>query len=1093
MWIMVCSRISSKNRLLAGMKACLSGAGALAPLAVTVSYVALFMVCLASITVGQVEGVFTRHSVEQGLSNKSVFSLLVDREGFLWVGTKYGLNKFDGYDFTVYRPSKDDPHTLSNLTVLDLCEDKAGGIWVGTGYGGLNRFDKQTGKFTRYMNDPDDPSSISHNEVTAVIEDREGRVWVGTYGGGLNRMDRDTGEFTHYRHDEEDPESLCSDDVISLCTDFDGYLWLGTRNGLSRLDPGSGIFLNLKRDQDDHGIGVYNLIPSIRSDQQGYIWCGTYGALLKVDTKKLTFEQHTTDPESGNSLAGFVVASVYVDEDGKVWAGTLGGGLFILDPETNRITRYQPDPFSINSIGDGMIRAICGDNSGAVWLGTANSGLNKYINMGFKHYYNTPENPKTLSSNAVFAFLEDHDGVLWIGTQGGGLNRFDRNSGGFTHYRFSPSDSGSLRSDTVYALVEDKGGKLWVGTRGGGLSLLDKQSGTFEHFIREEDNPNSLSGTIVSSLCIDRDGELWIGLFDGGLNRFNRDKGDFTRYVSNTGKPGSLAGTSVVKILEDRDGILWLGTEAGLSKFDKKKEVFSCYKIRSNEGRGSEPNQIIALCEGQDSLLWAGSLLGLECFDRKTNQFIEFAGKYDLPNNIIFGILSDDNNNLWLSTDNGLIEFSPSTGEFRAYDSSDGLQIEEFNVGGSYKIDKGDRKGKMFFGGTKGFISFFPDRLIRNKHEPPIVLTSVNRSGEALNTFELIEQRKTIVLQPFDSWLTIEFAALDYRNPRKNLYAYMLEGLDKDWIYAGNKRRAEYIHLPPGEYVFRVKGSNNDGVWNTDGLEVKVVVLPPFWDEWWFRIAVAAAVVGLALLAYYVRVRSIKSQRTRLAFEVEERTKDLESFTYSVSHHLRAPLWRIDGYMDLLKTKHHEHLDTEGRFYLSRLGWILSRMHQIIEDLLKLSMSTTGEVEREDVDLSLLASTVASRLADADPARKVDFQIQKDLGVKGDERLLTIALENLMHNAWKFTAKRRDAVISFGSMETWGKRIFFLRDNGVGFDSTESETIFKAFRSLHQEEEFEGSGVGLAVVERIIRRHGGRIWADGGPDKGATFYFTLGK
>lgn len=1036
----------------------------------------------------QEEGFFEKISVEDGLSNKFVFSILVDSEGYLWAGTQYGLNRYDGYDFKVYRPSES-PHSISSLTITALLEDQEGNFWIGTGFNGLNKLDKKTEQFTRYMHDPEDPTSLSHFAVRALTEDAQGQIWVGTHGGGLNKLTSEEGAFKHYRHDPADPNSLCSDFVTSLCTDSEGRLWAGTSNGLSRFDPDTGNFANFRHDLADDRSLASNFVTGIYSDDNGFLWLSVRGAVVRFDVRNSTFTSFAA-AEQGGTVGSVVFKSVCRDSSGTVWAGTYNHGIYVVDQALGKAVPIKHSTMPGRGIKDNAIWTICEGPSGSVWFGTRKTGLVKYRRTGFKYYYHDPDNPDSLSYDEVLSFLEDDDGILWVGTDGGGLNRYDRSSGKFRSYLSEPGNRKSLSSNNVTALEEGKGDTLWVGTFTQGLNRLDKRTGVFERFMPERGNQNSLGDVSVLCLFSDSEGVLWVGLRLGGLNRFNSAEGNFTRFVHNPQQPGSLKGRTVLSIIEDDDSNLWLLTEEGLNKFNKKDETFELFKLQEDSNLQS-PNTFFSGCLGSEGRLWLGTFQGIECFDRSKGRFVQFRGERELPKNVVLGILDDADGNLWLCTDYGLIVFDPDTGDSKVYDSSDGLQSEEFNVGAYYKKNK---KGKieMFIGGDSGFNSFFPDELYRNEHKPNIVFTSIRKYNEEIDLSPILHGEKPLVIGYDEKWISIEFAALDFCNPKRNRYAFMLEGVDEDWNYVGNQRRAEYTHLPPGNYVFKMRGSNNDGVWSDEVVELKVIVLPPFWEEWWFRLSVGGIIVGIAILLYLLRVHSIKVQRKRLTEEVEQRTKELKAFTFAASHNLRSPLWRADGLLRLLEAGLSEHLQGKMRENMLSLGKTLEKMHTTIDELMKLSRVSNVEIAREPVDLSLLARTCANGLQEIESDRQVRFEIRKNLMAHGDEQLLYIALENLFDNAWKFSSGNEETLIEFGARKAYGKTTFFVRDNGIGFEAERADELFEVFHRAHDDDQFPGIGVGLAIVRRIIRRHGGRIWAESEPGRGATFYFTLG-
>jgi ligand-binding sensor domain-containing protein/signal transduction histidine kinase len=1047
--------------------------------------VASALFSLPAITLSQTDYIFERITVEQGLSNDHILCLYSDSEGFLWIGTTYGLNKYDGNNFTIFKPSREDLDTISALEVTSICEDQEGNLWIGTAAGGVNRLDKRTTKFTHYKHQQDDPDSTGSNDVKAVVAGEEGVVWIGTDGGGIDKLNWITGEMEHFRSDRMNLGSLCSDYITSLCYDPQGFLWIGTTEGLCRYDVGGDTFATYKHDPADSMSLSNNLIQSLYLDDYGFLWIGTYGGLNRFDGRSRFFQRFFSELQEGGAITPIIFSSLHIDSAGVVYAGTLGSGLYILDPGKGTTLHLIQDPASSNSLVDNFINAVHVDGSGLLWIGTNSHGLNKFRRTGIVHYFHRPNEDNSLVDNSVFALHEDEDGTVWIGT-GGGLDRLDRSAGKFTHYRWDERNRRSLGSDIISAIAQTEKDKIWVGTVGGGLNRLDKSTGTFERFLPTPEDQNSLGCPTVVTLHADSDNVLWIGLSDSGLNRFNGDRGDFTRYPFGMGGEEGLSGSSVFAICDGNSGILWIGTDGGLNRFEKATERFVSFPITSEE-QAEQSRVVNSLFLDSSGLLWVGTLQGLKCFDPSLNRFITFAGEAEIPGNVFFGIQEDGAGKLWISTNNGLVSFDPDTGDFRVFLASDGVQADEFNSGALFR----SLKGEMFFGGVNGFNCFLPDAIRMNTREPNIVIVGAAMNMGQVDLMSSLNLGNPLFLDYNDKWLTFEFAALDFAQPAKNQYKYMLEGFDTDWVECGNNRVATYSTLTPGIYTFKVAGANSDGVWNEEGASVRIIVNPPYWDEWWFRALVVLGVVGLIVLLYVARVSSINAQRKRLTREVAERTHELESFTYSVSHHLKVPLWRADGYFNLLEMDHACNLDGEGRKYLAKLMKICGHMQQTIEDMLKLSRATSSEIVRQPVDMSRTAKIISAGLRDNELQRKVTFNILDGCVAEGDERLLYIVLENLLGNAWKFTGKTNHAKIDFGSFQRRAKEVFFVRDNGAGFAPEDADKLFTAFQRLHSEEDFPGVGVGLATVQRIVKRHGGEIWAEGQPGKGATFYFTL--
>ncbi len=800
---------------------------------------------------------FEHITVNQGLSQSNAVCMLQDSQGFIWIGTQDGLNKYDGYNFTVYKYDELDPHSLSYNFVLSIYEDKSGTIWIGTDGGGLNKFNRETEQFTRYQHESNNPNSLSNNRVWSIYEDHLGTLWIGTDGGGLDKFERETGQFTHYRHDPNDSKSLTNDIILSIYEDRLGNFWIGTGEGLNKFNRETEQFIHYTRDLNDPKSLSDNTILSIYEDQSGRLWIGTNGGgLNKFDRKTGQFTHYTHDPNDPKSLSEDSVSAIIEDHSGNLWLATsswygnpFATALNKFDPETEQFTHYTHNSANPDSLKDNLVYSLFIDNSEMLWIGTGFTGIYKLDtkDQKFRHYKNELANLNSLSDNHVSSLYEDHLGTLWIGTFDGGLNKFDHKTGQFTHYTHDPNNTNSLSSDFVWSVYEDHLDTLWIGTFKGGLNQFERETGQFAHYTYDSNNPNSLSDNNVISIYEDHLGTLWISTYNGGLNQFERKTGQFTHYINDPNNPHSLSDNKIFSIYEDQSGTLWIGTlTKGLNKFNRETGEFTRYTHEPNNPNSLSYDRVLSMYEYPAGTLWIGTYGGgLNKFDIATETFTHYTEKDGLPNNSVLGILGDDEGHLWLSTGKGLSKFNPETETFRNYDVGDGLQGNEF---GGIKAYFKRKTGEMFFGGLNGFNAFYPEQVKDNPHIPPIVITDFRIFDKSVKLDTAISETKEIKLSYKDNFFGFEFAALDYTNPQKNQYAYKLEGFDKDWIYSGTRRYATYTSLDGGTYTFRVKGSNNDGVWNEEGASLKIIITPPPWKTWWaytlYVVALVSAVCG---------------------------------------------------------------------------------------------------------------------------------------------------------------------------------------------------------------------------------------------------------
>jgi PAS domain S-box-containing protein len=825
---------------------------------------------------------FEHLTPEEGLLSFTVRGTVQDQQGFMWFATTNGLCRYDGYTFKAFHNDSYDPHSLSTENLGTLYEDHEGVLWVGTWDSGLNAFDQNTEQFTRYMHNPNDPHSLSHNRVNVIYEDKSGRLWIGT-DGGLNRFDRTTRQFIHYQHDPNDNHSLSYDAVETIAEDASGQLWLGTLGGgMNKFDPSSGQFARYQYDPHNPNSLNYDDVESIAIDADGSLWVGTTDGLDHFDPATGKFTHYRHDPDDPHSLSHNDISALYLDDSGEVWVGTTEGGLDLFDPKTKTFTRYPSDPDDPDSFWGEWVLSIYADRSGALWIATAGDGVNR-LDRGaakFELYQHHPNDPHSLSPGAIWSILQDHLGTLWVATIGGGLNQFDSATGRFRHYRHDPADPHSLSHNQVFAIAEDATGNLWVGTKEG-LNRFDRTSEQFTRYTHDPNDPASLSENWVNELYTDRSGRLWVGTFDG-LNKFDPVTDGFRHYQSDPANPNSLSDNRVLTFSEDSSGMLWLGTlGGGLNKFDPETETFRPYRHEPDNPNSLSSDQVEHIYMDQAGVLWLATSGGLDKFDPQTETFTHYSDKDGLGGKTVASVVEDEQGNLWLGTQgSGLSRFDPASETFKNYDQSDGLQSDHFMPRGAYR----DASGKLYFGGMNGLNALYPDQSTENPYLPPVVLTdfqifnqTVPVGGEDSPLQKVINETDEITLSYRQSVLSFEFAALNYRAPEKNQYAYILEGFDTDWNYVDNNRRfATYTNLDPGTYTFRVKASNNDGVWNEQGKAVKITITPPWWQTVWFRGLAGVLAVGLVVSGYRWRVRAIEERNRQLETQVAERTKELQ-------------------------------------------------------------------------------------------------------------------------------------------------------------------------------------------------------------------------
>jgi ligand-binding sensor domain-containing protein/nitrate/nitrite-specific signal transduction histidine kinase len=790
---------------------------------------------------------FKQISVDQGLSQSSVLTILQDSNGFMWFGTEDGLNKFDGYEFSVYKHNPEDLNSLSSNTILSLYEDQSGELWIGTSRG-LDRFDRNSDTWRHY----------SLDRVNSIARDKNGVLWVGSMAG-----------LYAFESEPEGLKRVNSEKTFALMEDTEGMLWAGTDDGLIGLDEGGNKVIQFQHNSQDETSIINNIVRVIYEDRQGSMWVGTEGGLDKLDLSNGTFTHFTHDASNNQSISNDRVLSIFQDHSGVLWIGTDGGGLDSLVSTTLDFNHYQSDADSPESLSSNIIQAIYQDQGGVLWIGTESGGINAVdlVQKNFDYYQYDASEETSLSNNFITSIFEENPQVVWIGTGGGGLNRLDRFLDNVNYYQHDPGDEESISDDYITSIYVDRDGMLWVGTADNGLNGFDRSIRIFTRYYNDPADDESLSHNSVSSLLEDRQGVLWVGTQGGGLDAFDRESGKFSHYYD-------LNSKFINTLYEDQDGSLWVGTSnTGLNHLDPMKNTFTHYGHDPYDPNSISSDNVLSIIQDNKGIFWIGTGGGgLNRFDLHTGNFKYFREKDGLANDVVYGILQAESGELWLSTNNGLSKFDPETEIFRNYDIRDGLQSNEFNQNAFFR----NRQGEMFFGGINGLNVFNPQHIHDNPIRPPIRLTTLRQAGGDIDLEQAVENITEVTFQWPNNFFEFEFAALSYSHPDKNQYAYKLEGLhNEDWNYIGTRRFGRYTNLPGGTYTLRLKGSNNDGVWNELETPITVTIVPPIWATWWFQgLAVLILVVGI-VAGIRFRVKNIQARTEELESQVADRTREL--------------------------------------------------------------------------------------------------------------------------------------------------------------------------------------------------------------------------
>ena len=1038
----------------------------------------------------------------------------------MWFGTGDGLNKYDGYQFTVYRYDPQNTNSLSNNLVFAIYEDSTGTLWIGTD-DGLNKFDRQQNKFISYKNDPQDPDSLSSNNVWSIYEDDNQRLWIGTDGGGLNQFDRLHHKFVHYQHDTNNKQhSLSHNSIWRIYQDKTGVLWIGTDGGgINKFDPRHMKFIHyLPNVQVPDSLD--NIITSIYEDSTGTLWVGSAGGLHQFDRQLEKFVHHYKhDSHNSDSLSENSVWAISEDSLGTLWIATDGGGLNQLERQTGKFVAIRHDPQNPNSLNNDVIFSLYLDNAGTMWIGTGGGGVNKLNHnlQKFKHYFHDPKNTNSLTNNNVSSIYADKSGTLWVGTEDG-LDKFEPGRQQVTHYRNDPQNPQSLSHNEVQSIYADSNGILWVGTYGEGLNKFNPEQNRFVSYKHNSDNPDSLIDDYVMVIYEDTHKTLWIGTREG-LDKFDRQhkKNDnFVHYVHDSQNDNSLSNNDISAIYEDKTGVLWIGTAGGLNKFDRQSDQFVRYQHNGQNRYSLSHNDISSIYEDKTGILWIGTFGGgLNKFEGGI--FRAYREKDGLANDTIYGILEDKQGYLWLSTNKGLSKFNTAPGtvlkkNFRNYDVMDGLQSNEFN--GAYHKNQ---RGEFFFGGINGFNAFYPEQVKDNAHIPQVVLTDFkifNRSlspGENSPLHQHISTTPEITLSYQQSFFSFEFAALNFLQPQRNQYAYILEGLDQDWNYIGTRRNAYYTYTPHGTYRFRVKGSNNDNLWNESGTALKITILPPPWKTWWAYTLYIITVLAIIVSYVHSQQKKLREQRLeikrekQIAAQLKEADKLKDEFLANTSHELRTPLNGIIGIADSLIDGAAGAITQSLQTNLAMIVSSGRRLLNLVNDILDFSHLKQKEIDLQlkSVDMQTLTDVVLTLTRPMIGTKKVQLNnaIHADIPhINADENRVQQILYNLVGNAIKFTDNGLISVSanivhhpspSEKTEENWLE--ITVSDTGIGIPEEQLDRIFEAFEQGDGSTAriYGGTGLGLAVTQQLVKLHGGQMYVQSEVGVGSKFTFTL--
>lgn len=1024
---------------------------------------------------------FDHLSVSHGLSQSTVLSICKDSRGYMWFGTRDGLNRYDGRTIKTYRHDDKKQTSISaDDYIYVITKFKDNSLWIGT-QNGLNCYHPETDTFEKIYHNEKAPSSISGNAVTSIYEAKNGKIWLGTNKGLSVLANAKSREFSNFYV----KDGLAGNEVYSIFEDSKGNIWVGTTAGLTQikaLGRDKYQFVNFFH-KSSAPLGLSgNSIKTIVEDKEGNIWIGTERNGISIyHPQQQAFSYIQQNSSIINGLSNNFIRKIIIDKDGKFWIATMDG-LNIYDPQSKSFTVYKHDSENRKSLSDNSIKDIYEDEQGSVWIGTNFGGISVAHKTAVPfEVYRHSKYRNSISNDIISVIAGIDDNHILSGTEGGGLNVMDVKNGTFRNFQRRPFDETSIGSNNIKAIFKDNKGLIWVGLYEGGLELFDLAKGTFKHYKPNLKDSTSVSYGYISSIAQDQQGRLWVGTSSKGINLYNYDKQNFTRLTS-TSKNWNLSSDYIRTMVGDSKGNLWVGTAVGLNLLRKGKNQFERF-YRGQKGLKSD--YINCILETRSGEIWVGSHRGGLCkYLPNENRFAIYTSANGLPSDNVVGMAQDDDGNLWVSTDKGLSKFDIKHGDFKNYYISDGLPTNEFSYNAAYKAPN----GMLYFGSYNGLVSFKPQAIATNKTAPPIVFTALrlfNKEVEVGGDDELLKQdisfAPPITFSADQNIFTVDFVALNYIKPERNKYAYKLEGFENNWNEVAIPS-ATYTNLPPGTYHLLVKGSNNDGYWNPVPAKLEIKVLPPLWKTWWAYLLYGIVFI---IILYYINrfLRRQERLETELYYEhlnyqqQQELYQTKLDFFTRISHEIRTPLTLIFAPLEKLihLTQNNPALNTQ----LQSIKTNTDRLLRLIKELLDFRKIETRNLQLKvsETDLVAFCGHIGEAFKNQAVHKHINFEIEcPEQPVKAfiDPIQMEKVLFNLLSNAFKYTAE--GGTIKLILQELQDDIHIKVYDTGIGIPPEHLEHIFTHFYQVKgQESQQTGWGIGLALVKNIVDMHKGQI------------------
>jgi len=1069
----------------------------------------LFCICL--LCGGQTKQYqFSRLDVNDGLSHNMINDFLKDRQGFVWFATLAGLNRFDGYSLKVFRNIPGDTTSVIVNDIYRLFEGPDDQMWIYS-HSGNSVYNPDSETFHRNTNAVLRKLSIADGLITYVKKDSKGKYWFIHYNQGLFRYDPVSKTSTRLISTAGDVNSLATNEMSAIEEDLLGNLWVIHKNGIfEKLDPASLKITYRNEDLKEKFRGEvmeYNLT----ADSDGDLWIFSNSNHGCFYFNKTSQQLESINTGTRIKLNSNIVRDIVQDNDGIIWIGTDHGGLNFVDKKNDfRVQQILHNEEDEKSLSQNSINTLYKDDDGIIWIGTYKNGVSYYHENIFRFpvVRNHRGNPSSLPFNDINAFAEDDKGNIWIGTNGGGLLYFDRRNKKFTQYLHDPRKVNSISNNVIVSLYLDHKNVLWIGTYYGGLNTFDGK--TFAHYKHDPADPKSIGDDSVWEILEDSKHNIWIGTLRGGVDVYDRAKGEFFHYRK--GDFNSIHTTYVPVLREDSDGNMWIGTGYGIDVLEKQSGRFVHYLNDINNPQTISNNSTLSIIEDSRGLIWIGTHGGLNLFDKNTKTFRAFQEKDGLPHNSVLTLVEDDLHNIWMATPNGISKMAVVadsedgyTFSFKNYDEADGLQGKAFNENAVLKCSTGE----LVFGGANGFNIFNPKDIHINTTKPKVILTDFQifnksvRIGDMTSPDATLSRSVTgvdkITLDHADNVFSIEFAALNFFHPEKSQFQYMMEGFNTAWLTTDAKqRKVTFTNLDPGDYVFKVKASNNDGLWNDTPTVVSITILPPFWKT---KIAFglyAVFIIGALLLARWLiltkeRMNFRIQQERQEAHRMHELDMMKIKFFTNVSHEFRTPLTLILTPLERI-LKHARDEEQRSQFLLIYRN--ARRLLNLVNQLLDFRKMEVQEIKfnPSEGDIIRFIRELVYSFSDLSEKKNIKFSFSstvEGLDTLFDQDKIEKILFNLLSNAFKFTPENGSVKVEIDVKKEDGSSLLEIKvtDTGIGIPADKQDRIFERFfqHAVPSSMVNQGSGIGLSITKEFVKIHGGLITVDSEPGKGSCF------